>query len=61
MFYQTQNEKAWLGPAEVKDVKKNWIWIVGNGDLRKVQRYKVKFQQKYKGKEMDEMVENKDS
>ena len=24
-YYQTQNEKAWLGPAKGKGVEKNWV------------------------------------
>ena len=35
-FYQTNNEKAWLGPAKVFDVDENWVFFPGNGDIRKV-------------------------
>ena len=56
VFYQTQNEKAWLGPAIVKDIEKNWVWIFGNGDLRKVPRCNVKLSKKGSiGFEEDEM------
>ena len=34
VFYQTNNEKAWLGPAKVMDVDKNWVFIAGNGDIK---------------------------
>ena len=42
VFYQTNNEKAWLGPAKVLDVDKNWIFVAGNGDIKKVPKCNVK-------------------
>ena len=30
VFYQTNNEKAWLGPVEVTDVDKNYIFVKTN-------------------------------
>ena len=42
VFYQTNNEKAWLGPAKVLDVDKNWVFIAGNGDIKKVPKCNVK-------------------
>ena len=42
VFYQTNNEKAWLGPAKVIDVDKNWVFIAGNGELKKVPKCNVK-------------------
>ena len=27
VFYQTNNEKAWLGPAEVTDVDNNYVFV----------------------------------
>ena len=41
VFYQTNNEKAWLGPAKVMDVDKNWVFIAGNGDIKKVPKCHV--------------------
>ena len=41
VFYQTNNEKAWLGPAKVLDVDKNWIFIAGNRDIKKVLKCNV--------------------
>ena len=49
VFYQTQNEKAWLGPAKVVDVDKNWVWIAGSGDLKKVWNCNVKLSTKKNG------------
>ena len=46
VFYQTNNEKAWLGPAKVLDVDKNWIFIAGNGDIKKVPKCNVKLNMK---------------
>ena len=46
VFYQTQNEKAWLGPAKVLNVDKNWVWISGNGDYKKVPKCNVKLSTK---------------
>ena len=36
VFYQTNNEKAWLGPVKVKDIDTNWVSIAGNRDIKKV-------------------------
>ena len=41
VFYQTNNEKAWLGPTKVLDVDKNWIFVAGNGDIKKVPKCNV--------------------
>ena len=41
VFYQTNHEKAWLGPAKVLDVDKNWIFAAGNGDVEKVPKCNV--------------------
>ena len=41
VFYQTNNEKAWLGPAEVTDVDNNYIFVKTNGDRRKVPKSNV--------------------
>ncbi len=56
VFYQTNNEKAWLGPAKVLDVDKNWILIAGNGDIKKVPKCNVKLNVKVRneGKEIEE-------
>ena len=48
VFYQTHNEKAWLGTAKVVDVDKNWVWIAGSGDLKRVPKYNVKLSTKKK-------------
>ena len=42
VFQQTNNEKAWLGPARVIDVDNNYIFIPTNGDRRKVPKCNVK-------------------
>ena len=42
VFYQTNNEKAWLGPVRVMDVDKNQVFIAGNGDTKKVPKCNVK-------------------
>ena len=42
VFYQTNNEKAWLGPAEVTDVDNNYVFVKTNGDRRKVPKCNVK-------------------
>ena len=36
VFYQTDNDKTWLGPTKVLDVDKNWVFNAGNGDIKKV-------------------------
>ena len=56
VFYQTNNEKAWLGPAKVLDVDKNWIFIAGNGDIKKVPKCNVKLNIKAsnEGKDLEE-------
>ena len=40
-FYQTNNEKACLGPAKVMDVDKNLVFIAGNEDIKKVPKCNV--------------------
>ena len=42
VFYQTNNEKAWLGPVEVTDVDNNYVFVKTNGDRRKVPKCNVK-------------------
>ena len=42
VYHQTQNKKFWLGPAKVKDVERNLLWIEENRDLKKVTKYKMK-------------------
>ena len=42
VFYQTNNEKAWLGPVEVTDVDNNYVFVKTNGDRRKVPKFNVK-------------------
>ena len=59
VFYQTQNEKDWLGPAKVADVDKNWVWIAGNGDLKKVPKCNVKLSMKKGGVNFEEQDEDK--
>ena len=36
VFYQTNNEKAWLEPMKVMDVDKNWVLIAGIRYIKKV-------------------------
>ena len=42
VLYQTNNEKAWLGPARVTDVDNNYVFIAANCDRKKVQKCNVK-------------------
>merc|ERR1712243_323802 len=42
VFYQTNNEKAWLGPSEVTDVDNHYVFVKTNGDRRKVPICNVK-------------------
>ena len=42
VFYQTNNVKAWLEPTKVMDLDKNWVFIAGNGDTKKVPKCNVK-------------------
>ena len=46
VFYQTNNEKAQLGPAKVFDIDKSWVFIAGNRDIMKEQKYYVKLNMK---------------
>ena len=46
VFYQTNNEKAWLGPAKVMDIDKNWVFIAGNGNIKKVPKCNIKLNMK---------------
>ena len=59
VFYQTNNEKAWLGPAEVTDVDNNYIFVKTNGDRRKVPKCNVKLNVK-NGDGDDEILEADD-
>ena len=63
VFYQTNNEKAWLGPAKVMDVDKNWVFIAGNGDIKKVPKCNVKLNMKTNGdsNNVEEDIEKEDS
>ena len=63
VFYQTNNEKAWLGPAKVMDVDKNWVFIAGNGDIKKVPKCNVKLNMKASddGNDVEEDVEKDES
>ena len=60
VFY---NEKAWLGPAKVMDVDKNWVFIAGNGDIKKVPKCNVKLNMKASddGNDVEENVEKDNS
>ena len=60
VFYQTQNEKAWLGPAKVMDVDKNWVWIAGSGDLKIVLKCNVKLSTNKNGVSFEELEEEKE-
>ena len=59
VFYQTNNEKAWLGPVEVTDVDNNYIFVKTNGDRRKVPKCNVKLNVK-NGDGDDEILETDD-
>ena len=63
VFYQTNNEKAWLGPAKVMDVDKNWVFIAGNGDIKKVPKCNVILNMKNgdDGNDKVEIVEKEDN
>ena len=41
VYYQSKNDKGWLGPAEVFGQKNNEVWLWANGDLRRVNICKV--------------------
>ena len=56
VFYQTNNEKAWLGPVEVTDVDNNYIFVKTNGDRRKVPKCNVKLNVKNNNDD-DEVLE----
>ena len=56
VYYQTQNEKTWLGTSKVKKVEKNWVWIVANGDLKKVPKCNVRL---YRKRKIEKNTENK--
>ena len=55
VFYQTNNEKAWLGPAEVTDVDNNYVFVKTNGDRRKVPKCNVKLNVKKSKDDYDEL------
>ena len=59
VYYQTQNEKAWLGPVKVFAIKGNSIWIFAHGDTRKVPRCNVKLYKKKKDVNNDDKVSDK--
>ena len=63
VFYQTNNEKAWLGPTKVLDVDKNWIFIAGNGDIKKVPKCNVKLNMKASNdsKDLEEDTDQEDN
>ena len=60
VYYQTQNEKAWLGPVKVFAIKGNSIWIFAHGDTRKVPRCNVKLCRKKEDVNNDDKVNEKD-
>ena len=45
----TKKGKAWLGTVKVMNVDKNWVWISGNGDYRKVPKSNVKLSTRKNG------------
>ena len=55
MFYQTNNEKAWLGPVEVMDVDNNYVFVKTNGDRRKVPKCNGKLYVKNRKGDDDEL------
>merc|ERR1711867_49191 len=59
VFYQTNNEKAWLGPVEVTDVDNNYVFVKTNGDRRKVPKCNIKLNVK-KSDVDEEIIENDD-
>ena len=60
VFYQTNNEKAWLGPAMVLDVDKNWVFIDENGYIKKVPKCYVKINMKANNESSDLEEEEKE-
>ena len=60
VFYQTQNEKAWLGPAKALNVDKNWVWISGNGDYKKVPKCNVKLSTKKDTVDFEDVEDEKE-
>merc|ERR1711867_93061 len=59
VFYQTNNEKAWLGPTVVTDVDDNYVFVKTNGDRRKVPKCNVKLNMKNSDVD-EEIIENND-
>merc|ERR1712030_168749 len=43
VFYQNKGMKAWLGPERVFAVQKNSIFIIANGNVKKIPRSNVQF------------------
>merc|ERR1712002_814727 len=57
VFYQTNNERAWLGPAKVLDVDRNWIFVAGNGEMKKIPKCNVKLNMKVTNEEEEKEEE----
>ena len=43
MYYQNQGKKAWLGPERIFAIHKNSIFIIANGNVKKIPRSNVQF------------------
>merc|ERR1712105_451642 len=43
VFYQNKGGKAWLGPEKVMAVQKNSIFIISNGNIKKIPRCNIQF------------------
>ena len=47
VFYETNNEKAWLCPVKVQGAQKNWAGVSANGDLNKIPKSNIQLHQKH--------------
>ena len=43
VYYQNQGTQAWLGPERVFSVKNNSIFLIANGNIKKIPRCNIQF------------------
>ena len=58
VFYQTNNDKALLGPVEVTYVDNYYIFVKTNGDRRKVPKCNVKLNVKNNNNDDEVLVKD---